>query len=269
MRTVDRNKVARPAVLDPVATASEVLAYSTAGNAQAVKSSIYGHQTVVTALKQLYLSKCSLCEADAKKDGEVEHFLPHHPQRATRAYDWTNLHWTCKKCNQRKRKDEFKEYCPGTKIVERTLLIDPTNPGGTPVEGMLSFDASLRARSTPIFQADQLAAKSVDFLNDSIPLQDRSATAHKMKDLLIDFGCVKEWKALLAATPINPETRPDPAFARDSLNFADRVFALFLAEWAPFCTSMRCVIAGLGLSVDEIANLGREHRSRAGIAPLY
>ena len=103
VRQVDRTTVAVPPRLQDNLTE----AMERVRQGQRPDTGIYRHNDVVVRLKRLYLEKCFLCERELRTDGEVEHFLPWHQNFPERAYDWANLHWSCKDCNQRKR---YKPY---------------------------------------------------------------------------------------------------------------------------------------------------------------
>lgn len=270
MRTVDRSREPRPGVLDPTQTAPHVSAYAACSSASSVKNHIYGHKDVVAALQRLFLRKCSLCEADASKDGVIEHFIPHSPARANLAYEWTNLHWSCGACNQRKKREEFKEFRPGSKIVEHTLLIDSTAPHGGRVEEMIWFDQKLRAQPTIAFKQDKVVLLTAEFLNASMPETERLRMSNEMQGFISEAGCLPEWRALLLLSPVDPATRPDPALARRALEMADRLYLLFLHETNPFSTSMRCSLAVRhGLEVSNVIELGRRHRTLQGLPLRY
>lgn len=106
MRNVDRNTVPFPTTLqrlheDQVNYQDELNYIRAGGNA---KGSIYGGDDVKDSLRTLYICKCYLCGKDVSSYFEIEHFLPWHENYPERAYDWSNLHLSCKACNTRKRK---------------------------------------------------------------------------------------------------------------------------------------------------------------------
>jgi uncharacterized protein (TIGR02646 family) len=270
MRTVDRGLVARPAPLDPIQTAADVTAYRACTSTSGVKQRIYGHQDVVYALHNIFFRKCSFCEADATHSGEVEHFIPHSPDRAELAYDWMNLHWACRACNQRKRREKYKEFRTGTRIVERTLLIDSTAPHGGFVKEMLTFDDDLNAQPTSAYLSDLIVQLTSEFLNDSLPWKGRSVTYKALQNFVIEAGCIDEWRALIELEQIDPNVRPDPARAKRALDSADRLYLLYLDERKPFSASMRCLLVNeLRLPFEGIARLGRHHRASVRLPALY
>jgi uncharacterized protein (TIGR02646 family) len=267
--------VPRPAPLDPTQTAADVTAYRACQSPSGVKKKRFGHPNVVGALQTLFFSKCSFCEADATTRGEVEHFIPHHPARAELAYEWANLHWACKDCNQRKRRDRYKEFRPspptaGARVVERTLLIDSTAPHGGSVEVMLTFDDGLNAHPTPAFQGDQVVQLTAEFLNESQPWKERSVRYKALQNFVIEAGCIDEWRALVATEPLDPTTRPDPARARLATERADQLYQRFLDDRKPFSASLRCLVASeLRLPVAGIRRLGRHYRTTSQLPTLY
>jgi uncharacterized protein (TIGR02646 family) len=270
VRTIDRSKEPRPGVLDPSQTATHVTAYAACTTTSGVKKHVYGHKDVVAALHRLFLRKCSLCESDASKDGVVEHFIPHCPASADLAYDWNNLHWTCGACNQRKKRGEYKEFQPGTTVVQRTLLIDATAPHGGRVEGMLWFDQKLRAQPTAAFQADRVVQLTTEFLNTSLPENERLRMGHEMLGFIAESECLSEWRAIIPLVPVDPATRPDPTRASRALEVADKLYLLFLHEKNPFSTSMRWALTNrLGLHASDIAELGRRHRTLRALPTAY
>ena len=84
-------------------------------------SSIYGHETIKTKLKETQFGKCAFCESSITHIdyGDVEHFRPkggycqnikstlQKPGYYWLAYDWENLLFTCNICNRRYKKNLF------------------------------------------------------------------------------------------------------------------------------------------------------------------
>lgn len=82
---------------------------------------IYAHKTVKAALIADQHEKCAFCEAKplAVSDGDVEHFRPKAAVRQTDAdpldrpgyywlaYEWSNLLFSCERCNRRHKKNQF------------------------------------------------------------------------------------------------------------------------------------------------------------------
>ena len=86
-----------------------------------VNRAIYGHASVKQQLINEQHGKCCFCEADFRANdyGDIEHFRPKAGFTITRAsklirpgyywlaYEWTNLFFSCKICNQRFKKSYF------------------------------------------------------------------------------------------------------------------------------------------------------------------
>lgn len=267
MRTVDRSSLPTPSALaDTTALARHAADYQASGKKP--RDGVYRHESVVLALKSLFLNKCSLCECDAEHDGEVEHFIPHCPTRAELAYQWSNLHWTCGGCNARKRRDEYKEKDPRTGVVQRTKLIDPSNPHGGRAEVMLHFNSRQRAEPTPHFAGDEVVRLTANFLNSDPAPTERRRVYTDMSDAIAIWGSLPKWKSLAASG--DQADWPDDAAAATACEHADRLVINFLMDAIPYCTSLRSALAErLGISFDQVARLGRWHRQRAGLNIIY
>ncbi|MCS1373861.1 HNH endonuclease [Serratia marcescens] len=59
---------------------------------------IYNDPTVTEALKKIFHGKCYLCEQARLSDPEIEHFIPHEGDPDLK-YDWSNLFYSCSRCN--------------------------------------------------------------------------------------------------------------------------------------------------------------------------
>ena len=78
-----------------------------------IKPEVYGSQEVKDALNNIQKGMCCFCECyyEVGGRGEVEHFRPkmgyqqdkddlfHRPGYFWLGYEWTNLMYSCKKCN--------------------------------------------------------------------------------------------------------------------------------------------------------------------------
>ncbi|MCI0700130.1 MAG: hypothetical protein L0241_03475, partial [Planctomycetia bacterium] len=158
----------------------------------------------------------------------------------------------------------------GTRIVERTLLIDSSAPHGGTAEVMLTFDDNLNAQPTPAFQADRVVQLTAEFLNESQPKMDRLTTYKALMLFVMESGCLEEWRTLIAIDPLNPDERPDPVRAKYGLDRADRLYQLYLDERKPFSASLRCLVANeLRLPVEGIMRWGRLHRTISQLPRLY
>ena len=81
--------------------------------------SIYAHATVKEALIRDQHGKCCYCERLIAKEGDVEHFRPksaiqnksgdslQKPGYYWLVYDWQNLYFSCKPCNQTYKRNLF------------------------------------------------------------------------------------------------------------------------------------------------------------------
>ncbi len=107
-------------------------------------ASKYGHAEIKRALRSMSFNKCSYCEgAITESEGNVEHRLGVTP--AERAFEWANLYWACKDCNNAK-----KELTP-----ERiSTAIDPANEAIDPTDHLDFEDELIRSyRGSPLGQS--------------------------------------------------------------------------------------------------------------------
>ncbi|MDQ6961763.1 MAG: HNH endonuclease [Mariprofundaceae bacterium] len=65
------------------------------------KSGDYKCGDVLDRLQQDFFTKCYICEEKYITAAEVEHLRPHQGDRALK-YDWENLFWSCRHCNNTK-----------------------------------------------------------------------------------------------------------------------------------------------------------------------
>lgn len=95
-------------------------------------------------LQQYQNGKCCFCERqrDANAEADVEHFRPklevtenlNHPGYWWLAYEWSNLLFSCKKCNSGYKKNHFPLVDETTRVakkgndlsMERPMLINPS-----------------------------------------------------------------------------------------------------------------------------------------------
>jgi hypothetical protein len=109
---------------------------------------VYGHEDVKSELIALQNGKCAYCEGkfSAFAYGDTEHYRPKgysqqkvggktlRPGYYWLAYEWTNLHYSCEKCNRQRKRNVFplrnpalRARCPADDIgVEGPMLLDPT-----------------------------------------------------------------------------------------------------------------------------------------------
>ncbi|WP_103018888.1 hypothetical protein [Salinibacter altiplanensis] len=104
-----------------VSYAHDPEAYQSGERSFEFDDSIYGHESVKSALIEAQHRKCSFCESKVTHVayGDVEHFRPksghrQHSEEALRrpgyywlAYEWTNLFLCCPLCNRRHKNNLF------------------------------------------------------------------------------------------------------------------------------------------------------------------
>lgn len=105
-------------------------------------SNYWLHDDVRGPLWDIHHRKCCFCERqrDMKRESDIEHYRPKsliegaddHPGYWWLAYDWTNLLFSCKTCNQTYKKNFFpllesspRAYRPQDVPLERPVLINP------------------------------------------------------------------------------------------------------------------------------------------------
>lgn len=118
------------------------------GDSFQFESGIYGHPNVKEALTNFQHGKCAYCEGRflAFSYGDTEHYRPKtYSQQKTGgrtirpgyywlAYTWSNLHFSCEKCNRARKRNVFplrnsnmRARSPADDLTrEDPLLIDPT-----------------------------------------------------------------------------------------------------------------------------------------------
>lgn len=117
MIKIDRNKVAKPSVLDgkgKTETINAIAYYTPYDDTQeAFKFKVYSDPEVKSALIELFNGKCAYCESTFLHvySGDVEHFRPKgeieeavpnkKPGYYWLAADWDNLLLSCRNCNQK------------------------------------------------------------------------------------------------------------------------------------------------------------------------
>ena len=162
-----------------------------------IRSSIYSHNTVRTALVAAHHEKCCYCETIFRQgySGAVEHFRPKGTARQARgqprlrpgyywlAYKWDNLLFACGECNTAKSdlfplangNERARNHHDDT-AVERPLLIDPSL--GNPRE-------DIRFRRDAPYGVTPRGRESIKVLNlDRLPLtEDRLKTLDYLRVL--------------------------------------------------------------------------------------
>jgi uncharacterized protein (TIGR02646 family) len=101
---------------------------------------IYTHPSVKDALICDQHGKCCYCERLIEIEGDVEHFRPKSATQQTRgdslqrpgyywlAYDWQNLCFSCKPCNQNYKKNLFPLQNASTRATNHKLNLDLEHP---------------------------------------------------------------------------------------------------------------------------------------------
>jgi uncharacterized protein (TIGR02646 family) len=154
-------RVRRPAAVPPVllgrgAAATKKLcddyaaspaSYTSGAATFTFNSDIYGHEEVKSALRQAQHDKCAFCESLIThiSYGDVEHFRPKaafrqrpggplvRPGYYWLAYEWTNLFFCCRLCNQRFKENLFPLRRPSRRarshndpvVDEEPLFLNP------------------------------------------------------------------------------------------------------------------------------------------------
>lgn len=238
MRQVNRKSVGTPScLLGDLSSRIETIR-----SGKGPDSGVYAHSEVKACLKTLYKRKCYLCEREIDDGGEVEHFLPWHKDEPERAYDWCNLHWSCKACNGRKRKSVYKDQPVANGAVQRTLLIDPTNVvGGGRIEDLFKFDEKGEAIAVNTGPDPVVIVKTIDFLNEPIPLIQRKDRWREVTNFILESNCHSEWREMRDEDPIRIDAFDETRRARRSyaLERASRLYRTFLSEEAEFSIAIR------------------------------
>lgn len=92
----------------------------------------YNTPEVVAALYEMFLGKCYLCEKANLDAPEIEHFEPHMGNAALK-YDWSNLYYSCARCNSIKshRHRDLLDCCSNEYNVVRSIKrLPPVMPDG-------------------------------------------------------------------------------------------------------------------------------------------
>lgn len=160
---------------------------------------IYAHETVKSALIEMQHGKCCYCERQIGQAGDVEHFRPKGsvcqnidseelaPGYYWLAYDWDNLLYACKECNQLHKGTQFPLADPATRVRTHT------NAADLPNEEPLLLDPSQVAPESLIgFREEFAYAQSGSIIAEaSIQVYGlnrvdlRNARHRRLKDLLL------------------------------------------------------------------------------------
>lgn len=68
----------------------------------------YKSEDVVLKLRDIFYSKCYLCETKRPQAPEVEHFIPQSLDPKRLLTDWNNLFYACRRCNSIKSANDAK-----------------------------------------------------------------------------------------------------------------------------------------------------------------
>jgi uncharacterized protein (TIGR02646 family) len=190
VRQVDRKTVPVPQKLTEI-YANQVKfdeAKQAISNGTDIRKGLYRHASVELAIESLYKNICFLCQKGVRGNYDVEHLLPWSKYYADRAYNWNNLHQSCKECNQRKKRQDYKELDPQNKSkVTDILLLDPTTDE---VEKLITFDPfSSEASVTKLGIGFPKANTTAHFLNSNAYILAREEHWKAISKILLD----EEW----------------------------------------------------------------------------
>ena len=115
-----------------------------APNSKDFTNNSWGHKTVRNKLWKMQHKKCCYCERmrEVNRESDIEHFRPKSEIEETKddwgywwlAYDWNNLFFSCRYCNQEYKKMQFPLIDENSRVrsenasldSESNYLIDPT-----------------------------------------------------------------------------------------------------------------------------------------------
>lgn len=167
-----------------------------------IKPEVYGCQEVKEALDRIQNGMCCYCECyyETSGKGEVEHFRPkmgyqqdkddlfHRPGYFWLGYEWNNLMYSCKNCNEDYKKNYFplkdntKRANPEKSFSindETPLLVNPYEE--TEPEKHFGFDGGIE------FGITEEGKKSVEYYG-----LDREALNEDRAEFLDKFVCLEE-----------------------------------------------------------------------------
>lgn len=189
MRKVNRGDIPTPTKLANLHSNNQELLNEVElirNNNGKAKGNIYGDVTVKNSLISLYKNICFLCQIDVTAGFDVEHFLPWSKYHPERAYDWNNLHQSCKQCNNRKKRKIYKILdSEETKKVNDIILLDPSIDD---VEQLITFDPDT-CKAISNTNTDNKSNLTAIFLNDLECLSLRKDHYIKLTKLLMS----QEW----------------------------------------------------------------------------
>ncbi|MGL6261665.1 HNH endonuclease [Vibrio sp. WXL210] len=190
MRYINRNSIQVPQKLATLyANQAEFNSAKQAiANGTDIKKGLYRHESVELAIETLYKDICFLCQKGVKGNYDVEHLLPWSKHFPERAYDWENLHQSCKECNQKKKRHKYKKFdVTDNKKVIDILLLDPTREQ---VDQLITFDP-FTSESVVTTRGDDVpkAHTTVHFLNSPDYVLARKAHWDAIRDVFTS----EEW----------------------------------------------------------------------------
>jgi uncharacterized protein (TIGR02646 family) len=199
--------------------------------------SIYGHGDVKSELIALQRGKCAYCEGkfSAFAYGDTEHYRPKgysqqsvggrtiRPGYYWLAYEWTNLHYSCEKCNRQRKRNVFPLRNPAARArspadnlgLEDPMLLDPT--GQRDPAGHIKFNGAVPEARTDI------GRMTIDlYYLDRIPLNaarlDHLKTVDSLRKLVmlaaeLDASVNSVQFGLEAEAELARMVQPDAAFS--------------------------------------------------------
>ena len=206
---------------------------------------------VKPALKAAQHGKCCYCESKVRS-ADVEHFRPvkstrQSAQKSPRkkpgyywlAYDWQNLLWACRDCNEYFKNDRFPLQNPAARArshkddlsAEKPLLIDPATED--PAQH-LRFHAEEVLALTPQGRVSRKGRTTVAVLGLSEP----NITALR-QDHYAKMSCINAAYQALRASGTDPNVEDQLAqllrdWAKDSAEFAAMARAALTAWGIPW-----------------------------------
>ena len=122
---------------------------------------LWSDPSVRRDLSRMHNGRCCYCERlrDEKRESDIEHFRPKariaeegpdEPGYWWLAYEWTNLFFACKACNEEFKKTQFpirgvRATCPDDSLEEEMpVLLDPAQD---PVDTAIGFDWIAQAQT--------------------------------------------------------------------------------------------------------------------------
>jgi uncharacterized protein (TIGR02646 family) len=157
-------------------------------------STIYAHFSVKELLIRDHYGKCCYCERLVGQEGDVEHFRPKSaiqnkpgdsPQRPGYywlVYDWQNLYFSCKPCNQLYKRTFFPLQSSATRATNHTINVEQEDsvlidPGKEDPETMIGF----RGEVPYAIENNERGMTTIDVLN--LKTHNKEARRKHLRDL--------------------------------------------------------------------------------------